>query len=90
MGQHMHRHPNPILRKPDGEIFAAGDKQMMARAMACIEDMFDTVEARLADGRALLGGNKLSVDDIMFASHAAFVLFPPEFGAGSCTRWPPH
>jgi len=71
-----------------GKVFAAGDKQMMARAMACIEDMFDTVEARLADGHALLGGNKVSIDDIMFASHAAFVLFPPEFGAGSCTRWP--
>merc|ERR1711948_146863 len=43
-----------------GKLFVAGDKQMMARAMACIEDMFDTVEARLADGHAVLCGDKLS------------------------------
>lgn len=74
-----------------GVGFRAQDSSLMIEAVEVIEGMFDTVQARLAttgQPARFLGGELLGIDDIMFASHASFILFPPEFGAGICTRWP--
>ena len=47
------------------------------------------MSARLAEsGKPFLGGDSVGADDIIFASHASWVLFNAEFGAGTCSRWP--
>ena len=65
------------------------DAAIRSKALSTIDAMFTLVEQTLArTGQPFLGGASLGVGDIMFASHASWLLFPPEFGAGICTRFP--
>ena len=45
-----------------------------------IQSSFDQVAARLSDGRAYLCGHRFTAADLAFASMAAPVLLPPEYG----------
>lgn len=67
-------------------------RKMMRRAMKIdakgaersrqkIEEVFAEVQKRLSDGRKYLIGERLSAADITFASLAAVVLFPEQYGA---------
>eukprot|EP00747_Dinoflagellata_sp_TGD_P193477 gnl/TRDRNA2_/TRDRNA2_59694_c0_seq1.p1 gnl/TRDRNA2_/TRDRNA2_59694_c0~~gnl/TRDRNA2_/TRDRNA2_59694_c0_seq1.p1 ORF type:complete len:331 (-),score=44.24 gnl/TRDRNA2_/TRDRNA2_59694_c0_seq1:123-1115(-) len=60
------------------------------KAMTIIDAMFDMVATKLrTSGQPFLGGwDAPGADDIIFASHSSWLLFPKEFGAGTCTRWP--
>jgi glutathione S-transferase len=51
-----------------------------ARSLERVRVVFDDLSARLADGRPFLVGDDLGAADITFASLAAPVLLPPEFG----------
>jgi glutathione S-transferase len=50
------------------------------RSEAEVRATFDRVAARLADGRPYLCGERFSAADLTFASLAAAVLMPPEYG----------
>jgi glutathione S-transferase len=51
-----------------------------ARSEAEVRAIFDEVGERLADGRPYLCGERFSAADLTFASLAAAVLMPPEYG----------
>jgi glutathione S-transferase len=51
-----------------------------ARSEAEVRAVFDGVAERLADGRPYLCGERFSAADLTFASLAAAVLMPPEYG----------
>lgn len=51
-----------------------------ARSEAEVRAVFDAVAQRLADGRPYLCGERFSAADLTFASLAAAVLMPPEYG----------
>jgi glutathione S-transferase len=51
-----------------------------ARAEAEVRAVFDGVAERLADGRPYLCGERFSAADLTFASLAAPMLMPPEYG----------
>ncbi|HEY0391590.1 MAG TPA: glutathione S-transferase N-terminal domain-containing protein [Solirubrobacterales bacterium] len=51
-----------------------------ARSEAEVRAVFDTVATRLGDGRPYLCGERFSAADLTFASLAAAVLMPPEYG----------
>ncbi|WP_170229732.1 glutathione S-transferase family protein [Polyangium fumosum] len=66
----------PVMRKamritPEGA----------ARSLRKIEAMFAEVGKKIEDGRSFLVGDALTMADITFASLAAVVLAPPEYGA---------
>lgn len=56
------------------------DEPNTERSLARIRKIFDDVGARLRDGRRYLVGERFSVADLTFASLAAPVLFPDEYG----------
>ena len=63
--------------------------ELRSKVLALIDELFGMVAEKLESQRQpFLGGASPGVDDIMFAGHASWLLFPPEFGAGTCTRWP--
>jgi glutathione S-transferase len=51
-----------------------------ARSEAEVRGIFDAVAERLADGRPYLCGDRFTAADLTFASLAAAVLMPPEYG----------
>jgi glutathione S-transferase len=51
-----------------------------ARSEAAVRTTFDAVAARLSDGRPYLCGERFSAADLTFASLAAPMLMPPEYG----------
>ncbi len=51
-----------------------------AEAEIEVRAIFDTVAGRLSDGRPYLCGGRFSAADLTFASLAASVLMPPEYG----------
>jgi glutathione S-transferase len=51
-----------------------------ARSEAEVRTVFDAVAERLADGRPYLCGERFSAADLTFASLAAPLLMPPEYG----------
>jgi glutathione S-transferase len=51
-----------------------------ARSEAAVRETFDFVAERLADGRPYLCGERFSAADLTFASLAAPMLMPPEYG----------
>lgn len=51
-----------------------------ARSEAEVRAVFDDVAERLGDGRPYLCGERFSAADLTFASLAAAVLMPPEYG----------
>jgi glutathione S-transferase len=51
-----------------------------ARAEAEVREIFDGLAERLADGRPYLCGERFTAADLTFASLAASVLMPPEYG----------
>jgi glutathione S-transferase len=51
-----------------------------ARAETEVREIFDRVAERLADGRPYLCGDRFTAADLTFASLAASVLMPPEYG----------
>ena len=51
-----------------------------ARAETEVREVFDRVAERLADGRPYLCGERFTAADLTFASLAASVLMPPEYG----------
>jgi glutathione S-transferase len=50
------------------------------RGFRVISDTFDSVSSHLSDGRPFLCGNRFTAADLTFASMAAPVLWPPEYG----------
>jgi len=50
------------------------------RSEATVRAVFDSVAERLGDGRPYLCGERFSAADLTFASLAASVLMPPEYG----------
>src|SRR5436305_8806466 len=51
-----------------------------ARSEAAVRTTFDSVAERLSDGRPYLCGERFSAADLTFASLAAPMLMPPEYG----------
>ncbi len=56
------------------------DAEGAAKSEERLTQVFDEVEARLADGRRYLVGERFSAADLTFAALAAPVLLPPEYG----------
>lgn len=52
-----------------------------ARSAKILDETFARVAERLADGRRYLAGDRLTAADLTFASLAAPVLAPPQYGA---------
>ncbi len=57
------------------------DDAGMERSRARVRALFAAVGERLADGRRALAGERFTAADLAFASLAAPVLLPPEYGA---------
>ena len=53
----------------------------LSRARLALRDVFDTVAARLADGRRFLAGDTFSAADLAFAALSAPLLLPEHYGA---------
>lgn len=84
-----------LVKAPDWQLFVAKQgygvlKRMMTRALGIsdasvalalqrIDRMLDRLDARLADGRPFLVGDRFSAADLTFASLAAAILSPPEY-----------
>lgn len=51
-----------------------------ARSIARVEEIFEKVGERLADGRRYLVGDRFTAADLTFASLAAPVVIPPQYG----------
>lgn len=68
------------------KIDAAG----VARSRAKIDAVFADVAERLSDGRRFLTGDTFTAADLTFASLAALVLLPPQYGARlpALDEWP--
>jgi len=60
-------------------LFALGP-ETPAQAGAVVQETFDAVAARLADGRPYLCGGSFTAADLAFAALAAAVIVPPEYG----------
>ena len=52
----------------------------VVEAYEVILDIIDSISDRLADGRPYLVGDSFSAADLTFASMAALLLFPPDYG----------
>jgi glutathione S-transferase len=61
------------------------DEPNTVRSIDYVRRAFDTVSARLEEGRRFLVGDRFSAADLTFAALAAPVIVPPEYGA----RLPP-
>ncbi len=61
------------------------DAATAAKSLQRVRDVFAKIDARLADGRPYLVGETFSAADLTFASLAAPVLLPPDYG-GSLPR----
>lgn len=57
------------------------DEAGVERSRRAVTEVFSDVEARLGDGRRYLCGDEFTVADLTFASLAAPVVLPPEYGA---------
>lgn len=69
----------PMMRRYlDRHLALSADN--VARGLRQIEAAFDTVAARLADGRPYLFGERINAADITFAALAAPMLLPDEYG----------
>jgi glutathione S-transferase len=55
-------------------------EQRASAALAAIRSVLDRVDARLADGRPFLNGERFSLSDMAFAVAAAPVTWPDEYG----------
>ena len=51
-----------------------------ARSKEAVDEVFDQVGGRLADGRPYLCGDRFTAADLTFAALAAPLLMPPEYG----------
>ena len=51
-----------------------------ARSKEAVDEVFDQVGGRLADGRPCLCGDRFTAADLTFAALAAALLMPPEYG----------
>ncbi len=70
----------PIFRLYAARVLDAAPAQAAA-ALTSVERSFDEVEARIADGRPYLLGERFSAADLAFAALTAAVLMPERYGA---------
>jgi glutathione S-transferase len=71
-----------VLRPAMGRVIKVGlkiDDAGIARSQTVVDRTFASVEARLADGRRHLVGDRLTAADIAFATLAAPILLPPGY-----------
>jgi glutathione S-transferase len=62
----------------------------IARSRTIVDDTFAAVAARLADGRRFLAGDRFTAADLTFATLAAPVIAPEQYGGPLPPRatWP--
>lgn len=74
----------PLILPGVAKIIRAALKitpESTARSIDRVRTLFAEIDARLADGRPFLTGERFTAADLTFASLAAPVLFPPHYGA---------
>lgn len=70
----------PLLRRGIVLHFSI-DEAAIQRALGEVRAVFDEVDALLADGRTHLCGDRFTAADLTFASMAAPLLAPPQYGS---------
>jgi glutathione S-transferase len=69
----------PWMRATVFQMYSISDASVIA-AYESIRQIFETVGSLLADGRIYLVGDQFSAADLAFATLAAAVVLPPEYG----------
>jgi glutathione S-transferase len=73
------RHGFPLAMKAIDRALGITPESAV-QAMADVRATFDEIDARLAEGRAYLCGDRFTAADLTFSALAAAVLVPPEYG----------
>eukprot|EP00898_Chlorokybus_atmophyticus_P009265 jgi/Chlat1/969/Chrsp108S01388 len=70
----------PLIRKAIAKGFNL-NKESYVRSRKAVDDVFTKVAELLADGRKYLTGDSFTAADLTFASLAAVIFYPEEYGA---------
>lgn len=82
---------SPMLERQVRKLFEINDKTV-PRAKEVIAAQLDAVAARLDDGRPYITGEHFTTVDLTFASMAALLIMPPQYGSPfpPLEELPPH